>query len=146
MPVEIVGRRILVAEDDEKVLELIVTRLASAGYRTLGARDGRKALSLVADFRPDGIVLDINMPQLDGFGVLRALRFNPETMAIPTLVLTARHGSEDVAAAIRLGAKDFLAKPFDDADLLARVARLTHQRRPGAAPPDDPEEDNAIRI
>jgi DNA-binding response OmpR family regulator len=69
------------------------------------------------------MILDVNMPSMDGFGVLEHMkRVGP--LKVPTLVLTARHNAEDVEKAIRLGAKDYLAKPFDDRLLLARVARL----------------------
>jgi two-component system OmpR family response regulator len=115
-------RRILVAEDDHDVRELIRTRLASAGYEVHTARNGAEALVRIAAVKPHGMVLDINMPELDGFGVLEALR--AQGAAIPVLVLTARHAADDVRRAISLGAKDYLTKPFSEAQLQARVARL----------------------
>jgi two-component system OmpR family response regulator len=81
---------------------------------------------------PDGVVLDINMPGMDGFGVLEVIRSDVKLRHVRVLVLTARHAAEDVKRALSLGAKDFLTKPFNDGQLTARVARLL--RAPIAAP------------
>jgi DNA-binding response OmpR family regulator len=118
----LVRRRILVAEDDHDVRELIRTRLESAGYEMHIARNGSEALGRIAVIKPHGMVLDINMPELDGFGVLEALR--ARGALFPVLVLTARHAADDVRRAVSLGAKDYLTKPFTVAQLQARVARL----------------------
>lgn len=115
--------RILVAEDDSGIRHIIRTRLEGAGYSVETARNGVEALQLLASFRPEGLVLDINMPELDGFGVLDQLQQAPE-MRLPTLILTARHAADDVRRAVKLGAKDYLTKPFSEAQLLARVGRL----------------------
>ena len=127
MPAIDAGRRILVVDDDKAVLELVSTRLTLAGYNVFGARNGHEGLSRLSSLRPSALVLDLNMPSLDGFGVLQ--RMGIETTArIPTLVLTASRGSADVQRAIKLGARDYLTKPFKDSNLLLRVARLF--RRP----------------
>lgn len=116
--------RVFLAEDDRGVLELIRIRLAVAGYQVSYARDGVDALKGIGHCRPDGVILDINMPELDGFGVLQALRSHSGTSRIPVMMLTARNTPQDVQKAIALGASDFLAKPFRDDLLLLRVARL----------------------
>jgi two-component system OmpR family response regulator len=123
------ARRVLVVDDDPYILELIVTRLEIAGYITRSARDGSQALQRLADFRPEAMVLDINMPVMDGFGVLMHMKAQGLTEKTLTMVLTARNAAEDVAKAIQLGAKDYLAKPFKDEMLLARVARLFARER-----------------
>jgi len=115
--------RILVTDDDISIRDLIRTRLQLAGYEVHVARNGAEALSHVMAVRPDAMVLDINMPEMDGFEVLAALHAATTAM-IPVLVLTARHAVGDVQRAIGLGAKDYLAKPFSEAQLLARVGRL----------------------
>lgn len=116
-------RRVLVVEDDRAVSELLRTRLAIVGLDVRVAADGAEALQHVRDFRPEAMVLDLNMPRMDGFAVMKAL--GPEQMArLPTLVLTARHAVEDVRRAIGLGARDYLAKPLDDDKFLARIGRL----------------------
>ena len=122
------GARHLIAEDDPSVLDLLTTRLELSGYRTWTAKDGYQALELLNSVQPDGMILDINMPRLDGFGVLRALGQRPKAKQPPVLMLTARNAMEDVKHCIALGAKDYLAKPFRDTVLLSRVARLLRGR------------------
>lgn len=124
--------RILIVEDDVRVLELIVTRLEIAGYSTVTARDGEVAIERVKEVRADAIILDINMPKLDGFAVLEHLKTTGLSRVVPVMVLTARNMMGDVQRAVLMGARDFLAKPFKDDVLLARVARLV--RRPHQAP------------
>jgi two-component system OmpR family response regulator len=121
---EVRQRRVLVVEDDPFLLELIMTRLVIAEYNVRGARDGREALQRITDFRPEAMVLDINMPILDGFGVLAHMKAQGLTDKTLTMVLTARNAAEDVTKAIQLGAKDYLSKPFKDDALLQRVGRL----------------------
>ena len=128
--------RIFVAEDDPATLELIVTRLSVAGYEVTYARDGHQAVASILANRPNAAILDVNMPVLDGFGVMKALRDNPSVSArMPIMVLTARNSPEDVQRAIQLGARDFLSKPFKDAHLLERVARLLRAPTVAAKPP-----------
>ena len=122
--------RILVVDDEPFVLELISTRLQIAGYNVSQAKDGTRALEALRESLPDAMVLDINMPGLDGFGVLEQMRAVPRWAAIPAMVLTARNRTEDVRRAMSLGARDYLTKPFDDQQLLLRVARLV-RRLPG---------------
>ena len=135
------GHRILVVEDDPMMLELICTRLTLAGYRTAHARDGHEGLDRLRDQKFDAMVLDINMPRLDGFGVLRQMKVIGNRT--PTMVLTARNQTADVQQAIQLGARDFLSKPFEDQRLLSRIARLTRpapvrQQPPQSRPPSQP--------
>jgi two-component system OmpR family response regulator len=118
------SRRVLVVDDDPFLIELIMTRLAIAEYQVQGARDGVQAIDRLQDFRPEAMVLDINMPGLDGFGVLAYMKAQGLTDKVMTMVLTARNNAEDVSKAISLGAKDYLSKPFKDEQLLARVGRL----------------------
>lgn len=124
--------RVMVVEDDPMVLELITTRLELAGFQTFYARNGQEGLRRVAEVRPEGLVLDINMPVMDGFEVLRQLKADETAYRPRTLVLTARNRPEDVKAALALGARDFIAKPFDDEQLIARVGRLVRRRKPAA--------------
>lgn len=150
MPRDLRPPRILLAEDDSAIHDLIVMRLGLAGYHTLSARDGCEALALMRRARPDAVVLDINMPGLDGFAVLDSMSRSPLLAPIPVLVLTARHAAEDVRRAIKLGASDYLAKPFDDTRLLARVARLCSPPRqivnPTAGDRPAPAEDDTVFI
>jgi two-component system OmpR family response regulator len=127
------ARRVLIAEDDPSVLELVVTRLSLAGYVTFPARDGQETIRRLFEIAPAALVLDINMPKADGFEVLSHMRDRGMTRSIGVMVLTARNRPDDVRKAISLGARDFLAKPFKDAQLLSRVARLVRQPRPNEA-------------
>jgi two-component system OmpR family response regulator len=129
-------RRVLVVDDDASIRELVSTRLTIAGYAVQTAKDGVEALSRLGERRYDGMVLDLNMPQMDGFGVLECLGDLPHPPP-PTLVLTASHNAEHVAQAVKLGARDYLSKPFDDRQLMMRVARLFRTQapaRPSAQP------------
>lgn len=120
--------RIFVAEDDDGILDLLITRLSIAGYHTSHERDGLAALEAIRRAPPNACILDVNMPRLDGFQLLKRLRADPMTAHVPVLILTARRGTDDIKTAIRLGATDYLSKPFSDEQLLARVARLLRKR------------------
>ena len=123
----------MIAEDDEAILELLVTRMRIAGYHTTQERDGFSALESMRKSPPAACILDVNMPRLDGFQVLKRMRADPRTVHVPVLVLTARRGPDDIKTAIQLGATDYLSKPFNDEMLLARVSRLL-RRRPAPDP------------
>lgn len=122
--VDMQARRVLVVDDDPFMLELVMTRLVIAGYGVQSARDGLEAVTRLGDFRPHAMVLDLNMPVMDGFAVLEHMQMQKLSDRTLTLVLTARNAAEDVTRAIRLGAKDYLAKPFRDEALAQRVGRL----------------------
>lgn len=127
--------QILVAEDDQNVRELIRTRLTGAGFDVHTVRNGAEALERIRSIKPAAMVLDINMPVMDGFSVLQALKAHKaHKMLFPILVLTARHAGEDVRRAVSLGAKDYLTKPFTEGQLQARVARLLRPPPPAARP------------
>lgn len=114
--------RVLITDDDAGIRDLLRDQLEAAGFETKVARDGHEALDRIASFRPDAMVLDLSMPGLDGFGVLQSLQ--DQAIRLPVLVLTARHDASDVRKAVSLGARDYLAKPFTEAQLKARIARL----------------------
>lgn len=122
--------RIFIAEDDDSILDLLVTRLRIAGYLTAQEKDGVSALEAIRRVPPNACILDVNMPRLDGFQVLKRLRADPLTAHVPVLILTARRAPDDIKTAIKLGATDYLSKPFNDEQLLARVARLLRRRSP----------------
>jgi two-component system OmpR family response regulator len=133
--------RIFIAEDDDGILDLLVTRLRIAGYHTAQERDGMSALEAIRRNPPNACILDVNMPRLDGFQVLKKLRADERTAHVPILILTARRAPDDIRTAISLGATDYLSKPFNDEQLLARVARLLRRR-----PPADPAGPRSVMI
>lgn len=118
------GPLVLVADDDEDILELLVFRLERSGYRTAAARDGAEALRLVRELSPDLLVLDAMMPKRTGYEVVEELRAEDGTRALPVLLLTARVQEDDVARGLAAGADAYVAKPFNAHDLQARIAAL----------------------
>lgn len=139
--------RVLVVDDDPMILDLVVTRLSLAGCEVYGARSGAAAIERIRGIRPVAMVLDINMPGLDGFGVLEHMNTTGSIRSIATLMLTARNRPEDIKLAISLGARDYLAKPFSDDQLLVRMARLLRKRETRtAAPFIRSDQDQAARV
>ncbi len=120
--------KILIADDDAGVRDLVSIRLRIAGYDPHTAKNGREAVERAVRLRPAAMILDINMPELDGFGVLSEMQDKAPDIMVPTLVLTARQSSDDVRMAVALGARGYLTKPFTEAQLLARVTGLFRRR------------------
>ncbi|WP_329172446.1 SpoIIE family protein phosphatase [Streptomyces sp. NBC_01477] len=115
------GADTIVVAEDNADLRAYLTGLLRPHYTVTVAADGRDALDLARRQRPDLVLTDVMMPGLDGFGLLRALRADPATAAIPVIFLSARAGDEAAVEGLAGGADDYLAKPFSSADLLARV-------------------------
>jgi DNA-binding NarL/FixJ family response regulator len=121
---------ILVIEDEPRTRANLVTILEMEGYRVLVAADGRSGLEQARQHRPDVILCDVMMPELDGYGVLQALREDPATAATPFIFLTAKGERIDVRAGMDRGADDYLTKPASATDLLSAVAaRLRRERQ-----------------
>ncbi len=112
---------ILVADDDDILVELARFRLEHDGHSVMTASDGRSAVQSVRKYMPDLIILDAMMPVLNGLEVLHEIREDAETSTIPVLMLTARKGEADVISALRSGASDYMTKPFVPQELAARV-------------------------
>jgi DNA-binding response OmpR family regulator len=119
---------ILVADDEPDVLQLVLYRLRYSGYGAVGAQDGEEALQLVRDRSPDLVVLDVMMPKLDGYELTRRLRAQEQTRGIPIILLTARAQESDVASGFDAGADDYLRKPFNPDELVARVRAVLGRR------------------
>jgi DNA-binding response OmpR family regulator len=119
---------VLVADDDEDILELITFRLERSGYIVVQARDGEEAWNLAQAEPPDLAVLDVMMPKLDGFELTRRLRAKPETERVPIILLTARAQDADVQQGFDAGADDYLRKPFSPQELRARVQAILGRR------------------
>lgn len=124
--------RILVIDDDQAIAELIKVNLDLLGHQVTTANDGIKGLALAQQNRPDLIVLDVMMPDLDGFTVCQRLRQNTNTNGIPILMLTALGMTRDKVKGFDSGADDYLVKPFEIPELQVRVRALL--RRAGSVP------------
>jgi DNA-binding response OmpR family regulator len=114
--------KILVCDDTPDILEMVKFILEGEGFEVLTASEGRDVLSVIGRQNPDLVLLDLRMPGLDGFGVLRELRLKPDE-APPVVVLSAKGLDEDRRAALAAGARDYLFKPFTLAQLLQTVRR-----------------------
>jgi two-component system, OmpR family, response regulator len=114
--------RLLVVDDDANIVELLSASLRYAGFEVAGACDGQAALATARTFRPDGVLLDVMMPGLDGFEVVRRMR--NEGMPAPVLFLTARDETEDKVHGLTLGGDDYVTKPFSLDEVIARVRAL----------------------
>lgn len=122
--------RIVAADDDGDIRGLVGSLLATAGYTMIPAVDGEDALQKVREERPELVILDVVMPKRDGFAVCEALRSSVDTMFTPVMMLTAQDSIEEKLRGLRLGADDYITKPFNAQELLARieiVLRRTYQ-------------------
>ncbi|MCL5973981.1 MAG: response regulator transcription factor [Ferrimicrobium sp.] len=123
-------KRVLVVDDELPITELLQMALNFEGYEVSIAASGREALELTKTFRPDLIVLDVMMPGLDGFQVVKRLR--EERDSTPILFLTARDSVEDRVEGLRLGSDDYLTKPFSLAELTARIEAVLRRSGGGS--------------
>ena len=130
------GERILVVDDDERLAASVRRSLEYAGYRVAVAYDGPRALTAAGQDRPDLVVLDVLLPGLDGYGVCRALRADGTGPMV--LMLTARDAVVDRVAGLDAGADDYLVKPFEHDELLARVRALLRRRPADPSTPAQP--------
>ena len=122
--------RILVVDDEPKIVQLVRDYLERAGFAVFTARDGNEALMRAHSERPDLIVLDLGLPGLDGLDVTRRLR---RDSGVPIIMLTARHEETDKVVGLELGADDYVTKPFSPRELVARVRAVL--RRTSCATP-----------
>ena len=125
--------RLLVVDDEPNILELLAASLRFAGFEVATARNGTEALKQAADYRPDLLVLDVMMPGLDGFEVVRRLRRDGSTA--PVVFLTAKDSTEDKVTGLTLGGDDFVTKPFSLEEVIARIRAVLRRFR--AQRPDD---------
>ena len=123
------GAGVLLVEDEEQLRRVMKDLLQREGYRVAEARDGIQALDEVDRFAPDVIILDLNLPGLDGYGVLAQLRSRPATREIPVMVLTAKGDEDNEVRVFELGADDFVTKPFRARSLTARIEAVLARRR-----------------
>lgn len=119
---------VLIADDDPLLRTIVEHKLAAAGYAVASVEDGQSALDEIARLRPAAVILDAMMPVLDGFEALRRIKADRALDGIAVVMLTALKREQDIVSALQLGAADYLAKPFNPDELVARIARLVPVR------------------
>ena len=124
------NERVLLVEDDPSIREIATLGLTTAGFRVTASGDGREGLARFRDEPFDVVVLDVMLPSLDGFEVCREIR---KDSSVPILMLTARADTTDVVVGLELGADDYVTKPFEMPELVARIRAVI--RRSAAEPP-----------
>ncbi len=117
--------RILIADDDRIAVRIVSERLKSRGYDVVSAADGDQAIQKALEAKPDLILLDVLMPNLDGYATLERLRQIEETKRIPVIMLTAKSHAKDVVKATSVGAVDYVVKPFDLVVLLEKIEKVS---------------------
>ncbi len=128
------AKQILIVDDDAHIRDVVAFALEKASMKTIEASDGKDALGAFASSKPDMIVLDINMPEMDGLDVCREIR---KTSDVPILFLSSRDEEIDRIVGLELGADDYLTKPFSPRELVARVKSILKRTYPNVSLPND---------
>ncbi len=126
--------RILVVDDEPEAVELIEFNLKQSGYTVSTATDGAEALKKARSQVPDLIVLDVMLPEMDGFEICKTLRLDASTSRVPIIMLTAKAAEIDRVLGLELGADDYLTKPFSTRELLLRIKKLLARGQAGELP------------
>ena len=119
---------VMAVDDSHENLDVLAAVITSAGYTFVGVPSGRECLDLVPRISPRLILLDIQMPEIDGLDVCRRLRTTPESRDVPIAFLTVSNTADDVRAGIEAGGNDFIIKPFDVEKLMSRIEHWTSRR------------------
>ena len=127
--------RILVVDDDKQIVRLVRSYLEQAGYQVLTAYDGETALHAIRREQPDLVVLDLLLPDHDGWEITRRVRSEPSLAGLPIIMLTARVEDTDKIVGLELGADDYITKPFNPREVVARVRAVLRRTSSGPAPP-----------
>ncbi len=120
--------KILIADDDRLIASMLSYRLTNGGHRVVQAHNGEEALNMAAAEPPDVILLDIMMPVMDGLHVLQHLKGDPVLQRVPVIMVTALGHEKDVVGCLKVGAADFVVKPFNLNELVARIEAVLRNR------------------
>lgn len=118
--------KLLIVEDDDAILRLLSIQLESRGHSVHGTKTGMSALKTIAADKPDLILLDIMLPDVDGYEVCRKVKENPATQAVPVVFVTAKDRAEDKIQGYQVGGDDYIVKPFKSAHLVGQISGLLH--------------------
>ncbi len=133
------ARKILVVDDERHIVRLVQVNLERAGYEVAVAYDGIEALEMLAQERPDMLILDVMMPRMDGFEVLKKLQADDATKDIPIIMLTAKAQDADIFKGWSSGVSSYLTKPFNPRELLTFVERIFQSlEEPGGGYDEEP--------
>jgi DNA-binding response OmpR family regulator len=127
--------KVMVVDDDKTTTTLLAMLLRAAKIRCDVVHSGAEALPLASRVRPDLLLLDISMPKVDGFQVLAALRSDPVTRDLPVMMISVSDGEKDVLRGFSLGVEDYITKPFNPRELMARIGRVLRRPRPSQPRP-----------
>ena len=117
-------QRIVVADDDPIVIKFLAAIFQDEGFEVRTADDGEKALKVIGEGRPDLVILDLVMPYHDGFEICQRIRSNPATATVPVIILSMKEREQDALRAFEVGADDYIRKPFNALELVARARKL----------------------
>ena len=137
-------QRILIVDDDENIAELISLYLTKECFETRIVGDGESALTAVKEFNPNLILLDLMLPGIDGYQVCREVR--KDELQVPIIMLTAKGEVFDKVLGLELGADDYMEKPFDSKELVARVKAVLRRYKPVVVEAPQPEPENEVRL
>src|SRR5512139_1757814 len=126
------GQKILVVDDELDIVKVVRAYLEQSGFRVITASDGQQALAMFRHERPDLIVLDLNLPKMNGLDVCRAIR---RESSVPIIMLTARVEESDRLIGLEIGADDYIVKPFSPREVVARVRTVLRRSAPAAEQP-----------
>ena len=129
------SQRILVVDDDKQIVRLVKAYLEQGGFQVFTAYDGSTALHIIRRERPDLVVLDLMLPDQDGWDITRTIRADPALADTPIIMLTARIGDADKIVGLELGADDYITKPFNPREVVARVRAVLRRAIGGPAQP-----------
>ena len=121
-------QRIVVADDDPIVIKFLTAIFQDEGFEVRTADDGEKALKVISEGRPDLVILDLVMPYHDGFEICQKIRSTPATAKVPVIILSMKEREQDALRAFEVGADDYIRKPFNALELVARARKLMGAR------------------
>jgi DNA-binding response OmpR family regulator len=127
--------KVAVVDDDPELLRSVELMLTIAGAKVLGARNGISGYLMIRREHPDVVLLDIMMPDMDGYEVCRKLKLDSLTKGIPIIFLTARSGHAHIELGLSLGAQDYITKPFEDGELIDKIEKVSKSAKPPTSLP-----------